>query len=260
MSVLSELDNLILRETSNPPNSTKGSALAYSEFDGNFIKFYNVVQSVVSGENVTAYDPAATYDAQSTDVYQKYASYDNRIWKVVYTGSPTSFSGVTPEEGSYWTQITLAELLPNIMSIVQWADSLDEDRITSSEFETAWMALTNQDLNSNPVDLIDAPGAGKAVIPTMLLFQLGAGAAAYDFGATGLHLVYSTNTGEILAQIAQSDINSVTDVNAGSTVFTNAGTDFITSDKLQLYAAADATQGTGIYYVKLFYKVIDTAI
>lgn len=121
MSSFSELDGMILRDTNNPPLTNKGSELTYGEFDGNFVELYNVVQDIVSGENVTAYDNAATYDAYSTDVYEQFASYNNRIWKAVYAGSPSSFSGVTPAEGPYWTQVSLAQMLPNIMALAEYA-------------------------------------------------------------------------------------------------------------------------------------------
>lgn len=119
MSVLSDLDDLILRSKSHPPLSTKGSELTYGEWDDQSILVYDAVQSIVSGSNVTAYDAGKTYDMFSTDVRDQYAGYDGRIWKASYVGSPSTFSGQTPEEGIYWTQVTLAEMIPNILTLIR---------------------------------------------------------------------------------------------------------------------------------------------
>lgn len=118
MSILSTLDSLILRDTSHPPLTNKGSELTYAEWDARTIGFYDAIQSIVSGQGVTAYDAGATYDMFSTSIYEQFASYDGRIWKAVYTGSPSSFSGQTPSESIYWTQVTLAEVFPDVLKII----------------------------------------------------------------------------------------------------------------------------------------------
>ena len=116
MSNLSILDSLVLRDTNNPPLIDKQAELTYAEWDANLVSFYNVVQDVVSGDNVTAYDPLTVYDSASTDVYLKYAGYDGRIWEAIFVGT---FSSETPAEGIYWTQITLAQLFPNLLKLAQ---------------------------------------------------------------------------------------------------------------------------------------------
>lgn len=261
MSILSTLDSLILRATSNPPLITKGAELNYAEWDARTIGFYNAVQSIVSGQGVTAYDAGATYDMYGTTIYEKFASYDGRIWKASYVGSPSSFSGQTPAEGIYWTQITLAELLPNILELAQLATNMQTESNPCPQYCTGWQSFTAQDLNSNPIDItgLEARGAGTLVVPVAVLFSLDAGGTAYDFGVTGINLVYSTVPATPILQAAsQAAINSASDTNRFSNNVQTA-TGVIENDKLQLSASSDATQGNGTYYIRVVYKIMDTA-
>lgn len=118
MSILGDLDDLILRETANPPLVTKGAELTYAEMDTRIIGFYDAVQSIVSGVNVTAYDAGATYDQYDTDIYKRFAGYNSRIWKAIYNGSPSIFSGQTPAEGVYWTQVSFAEMFQDPLAAI----------------------------------------------------------------------------------------------------------------------------------------------
>ncbi len=165
MSNLSDLDTMILRDTTNPPLTNKGSALTYGEFDGNFVEIYNAIQDIVTGENVEAYDAGATYDAYSTDVYEQYCGYDSRIWKAVWAGSPSSFTGQTPAEGAYWTQVSLAQMIPNIMALAQLAYSTAAGRRACPVY-CAELSITTAQvlaLNSTPLEIVAAPGAGYAI-------------------------------------------------------------------------------------------------
>ena len=114
MSALSELDALILREAVHPPLITKNAELTFAEWDAHVTAMYDAIQSMVSGDNVTPYNPLTVYDAASTDVYLKFAGYDSRIWEAIGT-----FSDVTPAEGINWTQVTMAELLPDVLKLAQ---------------------------------------------------------------------------------------------------------------------------------------------
>ena len=119
MSILSDLDTLVLRQTSHPPLTTKGAELTYAEMDARATAMYDAIQSIVSGENVTAYDAGATYDQYDPDIYKRFAGYNGRIWKAIYSGSPSTFTGETPSESVYWTQVTLAQLLPNVLKLAE---------------------------------------------------------------------------------------------------------------------------------------------
>lgn len=165
MSILSTLDSLILRQTSNPPLTTKGSELTFAEWDARTIGFYDAVQSIVSGENVTAYDAGATYDQYDPDIRNRYASYNSRIWMATYNGSPSSFSGQTPAEGVYWTQVTLAQMMPNLLELARFAENLTS-ALNPCPVYCARLDITSAQvlaLNSTPLQIVAAPGAGYAI-------------------------------------------------------------------------------------------------
>lgn len=116
MSALNDLDGMVLRQEVYPPMPTKNAELTFTEWDDRVIDIYRVIQDVVNGDNVDAYNPAKTYDGTSSDVYAKFAGYNSRIWQAVYAGT---FTGETPEEGIYWTQVTLAQMLPNVLKLAE---------------------------------------------------------------------------------------------------------------------------------------------
>jgi len=255
-STFSELDGSILRDTSNPPLIDKGSELTYSEFDGNFVKQYNAIQSIVDGSNVEAYDPAATYDQYSTDVYEQYCGYDSRIWKATYNGSPSSFTGQTPAEGSYWTQVSLSQLLPNIMAVADFALQTNARRGCCPQFCTAWQAITSQNLFTSPVDVVglEAPGAGKIIIPKFIIWALEYNGVAYDY-TDGLTLGYSTDMANATEYITFPNLNATTDKNMTKP---SNGNIYVVNDKMQIGVnTADATVGNGTFWIKVIYQIED---
>jgi hypothetical protein len=179
MSILSDLDTLILRETSHPPLTTKGAELTFAEMDERIIAVYDAVQSIVSGANVTAYDAGTTYDQYDPDIRNRFVGYDSRIWQAAYAGSPSTFSGQTPEEGVYWTQVTLAEMLPNIMKIAEMSDT---DGVV---VKTAKLVIpTAQVLTLNSV-----PVAFGLTVPSGYYVQPISVAASLDYNS----IAYATN-------------------------------------------------------------------
>jgi hypothetical protein len=116
MSALNDLDGMVLRQEVYPPMPTKNAELTFTEWDDRVIDIYRVIQDVVNGDNVDAYNPAKTYDGTSSDVYLKFVGYNSRIWQAVFAGT---FSGETPAEGIYWTQVTLAQMLPNVLKLAE---------------------------------------------------------------------------------------------------------------------------------------------
>lgn len=135
MSILGTLDSLIVRETAHPPLFTKGSELTYAEWDARTVAFYDAIQSIVYGGNVETYNPSTIYDDSSSDVYKKFAGYGSRIWQAIGT-----FSNETPEEGIYWTQITLAQLIPDVLKLAQ----LKRDYTTTANIPTGATGVTIQ--------------------------------------------------------------------------------------------------------------------
>lgn len=197
MSNLSDLDTMILRDTTNPPLTDKGSALTYGEFDGNFVEIYNAIQDIVNGANVPAYDAGATYDLYSTNPAEKFASYNSRIWQAAYVGSPSSFSGQTPAEGSYWTQVSLAQMLGNPVALTKIAEAFD-DTLDAAAIYSAELDITTAQvlaLNGTPLEIVAAPGAGYAIAVIGASFKSTFNSVAYATN-TNLMLITDTATSE----------------------------------------------------------------
>lgn len=255
MSILSDLNSLVLRDTANPPLTNKGSALDFSEADGNIVKIFNAIQDIVSGANVPAYDAGATYDFYSTDAAEKFVSYDSKIWSAVYVGSPSSFNGQTPAESSYWTQVTLAQMLGNPIALTKIAQAFDDTKQPATFYESDYQEFTQLDLFTNPIDLTSFPTAAvnQFYSPVQLVFKLEAGAVAFDFNNKGVIVEFSSLAGDKLMTIPQTKINSATDVYSIVNVAT--GKELAVNDKLVLTAEADATVGNGTYFVKIIYSL-----
>tara|TARA_R110000772_G_scaffold206584_1_gene317133 strand:+ start:1036 stop:1785 length:750 start_codon:yes stop_codon:yes gene_type:complete len=120
MSLLEDLNSLIVRETVHPPLVTKGSELTYAEWDARTIAIFDAIQEITSGANVTAYNPATTYDDSDPSIYLQYAGYDSKIWKAIGT-----FTGQTPAEGIYWTRVALANVIPDVLRLVDAANNCE---------------------------------------------------------------------------------------------------------------------------------------
>lgn len=98
------IEDIILREVSNPPLTTKGSQLTWEELDGNFIEIFNAVMENYLSSYVGAYDNGATYD----NAVKNYAVYGSVIWKYIHA-SPSV--GVTPgTDVTRWVQKFAADL------------------------------------------------------------------------------------------------------------------------------------------------------
>lgn len=177
MSTLSALDAMVLRETAYPPLTTKAAELTFAEWDQRVIDMYAAIQDIVSGGNVEAYNPATVYDSTSSDPYLKFAGYNSRIWQAVFAGT---FSGQTPAEGVYWTQITLAQMLPNVLKLVEVGNG------TSQAVKTAKLTVANADVLTGfttPIPFGITVPAGYYAMPISAQFK-----------ATYAGVTYTTNT------------------------------------------------------------------
>jgi len=255
MSVLSDLDGLVLRSVSHPPLTTKDSELTYSELDNHAVKLYDAVQSIVSGANVTAYDNSKTYDKFSTDIRDRYAGYDNRIWEAAYVGSPSTFSGQTPEEGVYWTQVTLAEMLPDIMKLAEVSDSngavLKQVTLTIPNAQV----LTGYD---TPITLVSALGSGKGIDAISASVTIDNPSAAY---ATNVGLEIACDGADEPQLVSSSALNaSVTSTRKLTVDSTFSATDtqiLENTDLVVRVPSGNPTTGDADIIVKALYYEID---
>lgn len=257
MSILSELDNMVLRSTSNPPMTTKGSELTFQEMDERIIAIYDAVQSIVSGVNVTTYDAGKTYDMFDTDIRNRYVSYDSRIWEAAYVGSPSTFSGQTPEEGIYWTQVTLAELMPNILPLARVSQNLNSELDPCPTY-CASLAIASSDvlqLNSTPQTIVAAQGAGTAIQVISASVKIDFNSAAY---ATNTDIQLKTASATV--QQGNTSINSTVS-QIGKFRLTEigspTGTQILENQPLQVtVGTGDPTAGDSDIEVYVLYRVI----
>ena len=192
MSALNDLDGMVLRQEVYPPMPTKNAELTFTEWDDRVIDIYRVIQDVVNGDNVDAYNPATTYDGTSSDVYLKFVGYNSRIWQAVFAGT---FSGETPAEGIYWTQVTLAQMLPNVLKLAEIGSGASQSVKTVKLHIPTAQVLT---LNTTPVPFgITVPvGYIPVVIGNVLL------------SSTFNSVAYATNTNIAIQSVGGSQIIS----------------------------------------------------
>jgi len=255
MSVLSDLDDIVLRSVVNPPLTTKGSELTYAELDGHAVKLYDAVQSIVSGANVTAYDNSKTYDKFSTDIRDRYAGYNNRIWEAAYVGSPSTFSGQTPEDGIYWTQVTLAEMLPDIMKLAEVSESSGVVLKQAELVIPSAQVLTG---NSSPVSFgITVPsGFGIDLIGGSITFDYGSSPYATNMTA-GVRTVGATDLQLAGAHILNAT-QSCTRKLIGNSKSQASDTQIIADADIEFYVSGgDPTGGDSDITVKVLYYELD---
>lgn len=96
------LNDILLRTTSNPPLTTKGSDLTWTEGDANWIEIYNALIALNSVNGLAVYDPGTTYTGTI------FVAYNQNVWKHV-SGSPST--GVTPGSNpAVWQLSSVGEL------------------------------------------------------------------------------------------------------------------------------------------------------
>jgi hypothetical protein len=180
MSALNDLDAMVLRQEVYPPMTTKNAELTFTEWDDRVIDIYRVIQDVVNGDNVDAYNPATTYDGTSSDVYLKFVGYNSRIWQAVFAGT---FSGETPAEGIYWTQVTLAQMLPNVLKLAEIGSGTG---ISVRVYNDDWPSVdVLAAVTGSPETLLITRAAGQSIfIQSAIIGMSGTLTTPYDTNVT----------------------------------------------------------------------------
>lgn len=132
-------------------------------------------------------------------------------------------------------------------------------RIRGQQSSVAQFTLTAAQLatlDSAPVSLLAAPGANKAIVVTMCLFQFKYGSVQFTAGGA-VNPVYHGATTALTASVAATTINAA----ANATIFVDAVAGPLavaTNTGIDLYAATQdfASGGNSTAVVTLWYEVI----
>lgn len=120
-------DNLILRQETNAPNTTKGAELTFEELDNNFIFIYEDLKALQGSGALPAWVVSTTYSLNTV------VSYDGFIWKYV-NASPSA--GVVPgSDPLFWLQMVPTELTHLQNSDTKLAEGT-VDEVTANEIRT----------------------------------------------------------------------------------------------------------------------------
>lgn len=241
MSALSDLDSMVLRQLVYPPLAAKNAELTFAEWDQRIIDIYRVVQDLVDGSNVDAYDPAKTYDGTSSDVYEKFAGYDSRIWQAVFAGT---FSGETPAEGIYWTQVTLAQMLPNVLKLAEIGSGAAKSVELHTQNIAAAAMLTG---NTTPIPVTITRPSGQTITPLFpilgsLVFNSVSFATNTVIGLRYVGADVPIATCDLLGRTASGTVNfvPVTTVGAGQS-------QYLGNADLEIYVlTGDPTAGNSV--------------
>lgn len=95
------ITDILLRFTSHPPLTTKGSELTFVEGDANLIEIYEYLQSLASAAGISPYNAGTTYTGTT------YVTYGGNLWQHVAATS----TGVTPGSNpAVWTLTSIGTL------------------------------------------------------------------------------------------------------------------------------------------------------
>lgn len=117
--------------------------------------------------------------------------------------------------------------------------------------ETGWAYSNNKNLFTSPNQISElAAQADKIILIKELLFCLDAGGTQYNF-ANNLKLRYTG--GNVIVDIDKAIVNSATDYFYH---YTAIDAKMAIGEGIELYSAADAAAGNGLYYYKMIYEII----
>jgi len=106
-------------------------------------------------------------------------------------------------------------------------------------------------LGSTPAILIPAPGVGKVIDVISIMVYLDTGSVVYNF-TPALPVTIGT---ESIASVSNSSVNSATDIVFKPEV-PQSNEVIAQNTALTLTAVSNPTQGTGVLYFNVFYRVL----
>ncbi len=91
-------ENIILRNATHSPLTTKGDFLTITDFDDNNINIYEDFNSLASSSEIADFDVSIVYD----DTLEKYVTYNGRTFMYI---NASATMGNLPTDASYWIEI-----------------------------------------------------------------------------------------------------------------------------------------------------------
>tara|TARA_R110002167_G_scaffold346302_1_gene556858 strand:+ start:566 stop:1300 length:735 start_codon:yes stop_codon:yes gene_type:complete len=240
-------EDILLRETINPPLTTKGSQFLFSELDANWIEVYNQFVLLSQSSQVAAYSAAITYSTG------EYVSYSSQLWKMV-SGTPQI--NITPgTDPTVWIEVYASDLVQ--APVIGGATILTKEvTITTAEILTLNGSTTI-------IELIPSPGAGKYIdlihITNNLVFN-----SVYYQGSTSLSLGYSTILsipGTTLWQLSQglgAEVTQIRPYILANTVYSSTNPYIVAADSVSVAAVGGSpTLGDSDIKINLVYQILD---
>jgi hypothetical protein len=118
-------ENIILRNATHSPLTTKGDFLTISDFDNNIINIYEDLNSLASSSEIADFNASVIYD----ETLEKYVTYNGRTFMYI---NASATMGNLPTDTNYWI-----EIFPTLLSHQKNRDTiLDEggaDEVSATE-------------------------------------------------------------------------------------------------------------------------------
>lgn len=116
-------------------------------------------------------------------------------------------------------------------------------------------------LNTVPVSLVAAPGAGLALVPVQLFSTLTYNSAAYSTNASGASVKYTDGSGvapglTLTQAFLQSSANSSLNVMASATAYIPTAN----APLMLVAASSDPTTGNSALKVRIYYRIVPSPL
>jgi len=111
-------ESLILRDTINPPLTTKGSALTFAEMDSNVVETYNALVELSQSSNVPAYDNTKNY------YLNDYTQEGSQLYRCIVAGAIVNID--PPSNPASWLPVYAADMIQIPKRYVEWEAVLNQ--------------------------------------------------------------------------------------------------------------------------------------
>ncbi len=167
-------EDILLRETINPPLTTKGSEFLYSDLDANWIEIYNQFVLLSQSSQVAAYSNLIEYSID------EYVSYNSQLWRMINAIPQTN---VTPgTDPLTWLAVYASDMVQ--------APVIGGATILRKEINVSSAQLLTLNGTTTLLEILESPGAGKYIDIIHSTMNLDFNSVYYQ-GSDTLRLGYS---------------------------------------------------------------------